>query len=472
MDRQGRIVGWVAFLSLLAGCTTPSAVLPTPIARSSQPAGMAAEIQQVSYCPDARSPARLGPPTTSQQAGSATALSGQPELTVKALVQQVLERNPSLGQMAATWEAASARYPQVTSLEDPLLAASLAPASFGSGSVEPGYMVGVSQKFPFPGKLGLKGQNALAEASAAGHDVEDVRLQLVEAARTAFYDYYQASRALEVSAESLRLWQQAKEDAKSRYEGGKGDQQDLLQVDVEIAREQERRLTLEESIRITMARLNTLMHLPPDNPLPPAPARLSAAEPLPGATPLRELALANRPDLQALADRIHAEQSALGLAHKEYYPDVEVSAAYDTIMGNGPMRDLAPQVGVHVNIPLRLDRREAMVREAQAKIAQRQAELARQTDQVKFQVQEAYEKVQKSDKGVQLYQDKLLPAAELNAKAARTAYVAGRISAQSRIEAERSLVTLRERYYEAIAESFRRRATLERVVGGPATQPQ
>jgi outer membrane protein, heavy metal efflux system len=383
----------------------------------------------------------------------------------------VLQRNPSLGQMAAAWEAASARYPQVTSLEDPMLAGSLAPASFGSNTVDTGYMVGISQKLPFPGKVGLKGQNALAEASAAGHDVEDMRLQLVEAARSAFYDYFQASRALEVSAESLRLWQQAKQDAKSRYEAGKGDQQDLLQVEVEIAREQERRLTLEESFRITVARLNTLMHWPADHPLPPAPGRLSGAVPVPGVEVLRDAALTFRPDLQALADRIRAEQAALGLAHKEYYPDVEVSAAYDTIMGNGPLRDLAPQVGVHVNLPLRLDRRDGMVREAQAKIAQRQAELARQTDQVNFQVQEAYEKVLKSDKAVQLYQDKLLPAAELNAQAARTAYVAGRIPAQSRIEAERSLVLLRDRYYETLAESYRRRAALERVIGGPPAKP-
>jgi outer membrane protein TolC len=369
--------------------------------------------------------------------------------------------------MVAAWEAASARYPQVTSLEDPMFNGSLAPPSFGSNSVEGGYMVGVSQKFPFPGKLGLKGQNALAEANAAGRDVEDMRLQLIEAARSGFYDYYQASRALEVSAESLRLWQQAKQDASSRYENGKVDQQDVLQADVEFAREQERRLTLEESFRITVARLNTLMHFPPDSPLPPAPARLRGAEPVPDAASLRDLALANRPDLQALADHLQAEQSALGLAHKEYYPDAEVWGSYDTLMGNGPNRDLAPQVGVRVNIPLRLARRDAAVREAQAKIAQRQAELARQTDQVSFQVQEAYEKVQRSDRAVQLYQDKLLPSAELNAKAARTAYVAGRIPAQSRLEAERSLVMLRDRYYEAVAESYRRRATLERVLGGP-----
>ena len=36
------------------------------------------------------------------------------ELSADALVAEVLARNPSLAQMTAAWQAASARYPQVT----------------------------------------------------------------------------------------------------------------------------------------------------------------------------------------------------------------------------------------------------------------------------------------------------------------------------------------------------------------------
>jgi hypothetical protein len=40
------------------------------------------------------------------------------------------------------------------------------------------------------------------------------------------------------------------------------------------------------------------------------------------------------------------------------------------------------------------------------------------------------------------------------------------------IEAQRNLVNLRDRYYEALADYFRRRASLERAIGGPlAPQP-
>src|SRR5262249_30088282 len=147
-------------------------------------------------------------------------LEGMAEMSVEALVEQVLVRNPSLAQMAAAWQAASARYPQVTSLEDPVFGASFGPASIGSNEVDFAYRLEISQKYPFPGKLPLRGKAALAEASAAGRDVEDVRLQLVESAKSAFYEYYLVGRALAVNEESLRLLNEFRQNAETRYKTG------------------------------------------------------------------------------------------------------------------------------------------------------------------------------------------------------------------------------------------------------------
>jgi outer membrane protein TolC len=79
--------------------------------------------------------------------------------------------------------------------------------------------------------------------------------------------------------------------------------------------------------------------------------------------------------------------------------------------------------------------------------------------------------VQRSEKSVRLYRDTILKAAEANVKAAQAAYVSGKapFTFLSLIEAERNLVNLRDRYYEALADYFRRRAALERAVGGPLT---
>jgi outer membrane protein TolC len=369
--------------------------------------------------------------------------------------------------MVAAWQAASARYPQAISLDDPMFGATVAPASIGSSNVEFGYRLEISQKYPFPGKLKLRGENAQAEANAAGNDVDDTRLQLIEAAKMAFYDYYLVQRATAVNEESLRLLGEFRKNAETRYKAGQAEQQDVLQADVEIGKQRERGLLLERLRQVAVARLNTLMHLPPDQPLPAPPKEVTVEERLPEPQELRTVALGRRPDLLAVRDHIAAEEASLGLAHREYYPDFEAMAAYDTIMGNGPTRDLAPQLAVRINLPVRYARRAGAVGEAEARIAQRQAELAKMTDQVNYDVQQAYAQVIESLKVVRLYEKEVLPAARSNVKAAQAAYTTGKIPFLSLIEAQRNVVSLQDRHYEAIADYHRRLATLERASGGP-----
>jgi outer membrane protein, heavy metal efflux system len=257
-------------------------------------------------------------------------------LSLEALVADVLARNPSLAQMTAAWQAASARYPQVRSWDDPMLSGMVAPASFGSNVVDSAYRVEISQKIPIPGKLRLRGQGALAEASAAGSDVEDMRVQLVESTKVAFYDYYLVGRAVAVNQESLDLLKQFRENADFRFKTGLVPQQDILQADVEIGRQQERGVTLERMRKVAIARINTLRNGVPDEPLALPPEELAPVGALPDVEKLRGMALGQRPDLKALEDRIAAEKTAVALAFKDYWPEVEMAGAYDTIMGNGP----------------------------------------------------------------------------------------------------------------------------------------
>ena len=392
------------------------------------------------------------------------------ELSVEAFTDQVLARNPTLAQMVATWQAASARYPQVTSLDDPMFGVKTAPGAWGSNQVNGGYMLDIAQKYPWPGKLALRGNNAQAEANAAGRDVDDIRLQLIESARNAFYEYYLVGRALAVNDEALRLLNSFKQDATAQYKAGKAPQTDINRADVEIGRERERQVTLERMREVAVARINTLMHLPTSAPLPPPPKELQLAGGLPEVQSLQAAALARRPDLQALADRIAAEQATLALALKDYYPDVEVMAGYDTLWQE---KALQPFVGLRTNLPVRLTKRSGAVAEAQARVAQRRAELARLTDQANFQVLDAYARVRESERVVRLFEKEILPAADRNVKSARTAYTAGQIPFLTLIDALRNEVDLKDRYYEALSDYFRWRAALERAVGAPVppTQP-
>jgi outer membrane protein TolC len=393
---------------------------------------------------------------------------GRTELSEPELIEQVLARNPSVAQMAAAVQAAAARFPQVTSLEDPRAGGFFAPASIGSRDVDFGYRVEVSQAFPFPGKRAVRGEAAQQEAVAAAADLDDTRLALAESARSAFADYFLAVRSAEVNAEGLKLLGEFRENASSRYRAGQGEQQDILQADVAIARQKERALTLERMQRVARARLNTLLHLPADAPLPSPPKTLLKGEPLPPAAELRDRAARERPDVAAIRSRAAAEEAAVALALKEYYPDFEVMAAYDA-WWQRPERDLRPMVGLRFNLPVRHDRREAAVAEARARLAQRQAEVARAVDQAGFQVQEAYEQLREAEQSLKLYEESALPAARESVRLAQSSYTTGKVPFVTLIEAQRNLVELRDRQFELQAEARRRRAALDRAVGAKVT---
>lgn len=385
-------------------------------------------------------------------------------LTPARAVQVALMRSPTLDQMRATAAAAQARYPQAVSLDDPLLGFSTAPGSAWSQNTSYAARTELTQKIPFPGKRGLRGQVAQAEANAAERGVDEARLLLIESVLNGFSDYYFTEQALVVNADNLKFLQEFRRNAETRYKNGQVSQQDVLQAEVEIARQQERTLFLERTRQVAKARLNTLMHLSPDSPLPP-PDKTPPSTETPDARELRDRAFAARPDLKALADRTAAEEASVELALREYKPDVELLAAYDSFWQGTGGRPLQWQVGAKINLPVRLARRGAAVSEAQAKVTQRRAELSRLKVQINLQVQETFEMLRESDKVVRLYDRTLLPAAEANIKEAQSSYVNGKIPFVSLIEAQRSLIGLKDRYYETLAEAVRRRAALERAVG-------
>ena len=168
-----------------------------------------------------------------------------------------------------------------------------------------------------------------AETRAASLDVADTRLRISEVTQIAFYDYYLAKRELELNRENVQAVTQFRQSARTRYESNQVTQQDYLQAEVELADIQRRQIELERIHHLAMARINTLLRLPPNATVPPPPRTLPRPTGLPPAELLHQLAVQQRPDLGALSARIRAEEAAVTLACREYYPDVEVVGRYD-----------------------------------------------------------------------------------------------------------------------------------------------
>jgi outer membrane protein TolC len=218
--------------------------------------------------------------------------------------------------------------------------------------------------------------------------------------------------------------------------------------------------------RVAAARINTLLHRPADLRLPPPPNRLPELAPAPPIEVAQQLAAQRRPDVMALGARLRAEQAAVAIAEREYYPDLDLVGRYDGFW-QGADRNLAPLVGVNLNVPLDNERRRAAVREAQFRANQRRAELESKLDDVQNDVAVAYRQADESRRTLELYDASILPIAKQNLASAQANYTANKIDFLRLIEAARQSVMVREKREEALADYHRRLAELELASGGP-----
>jgi len=440
---------------LLVGCSSPS-----PFDDDLYPA-------------EARTTPIVTPPVRRAQpvAEPHTLFDGQDTLDLDALVNAMLRRNPSIAAMQATWRSVRAKFPQVTSLDDPMLSYAIAPGTFGNDEIDDGHKIDLSQKFPWPGKLDLRGRIIEREAEAAGHNIETVRQRLVQETARAYFEYYYVFRAIDINHVNIELLKEFQRIAETKYAAGTASKQDPLQAEVERYHLEHRAIVLERMRKVAAARINTLLHRAPELPLPSPLKQADAPGERPELATLRTRAVNTRPELQSLARQLEAKQAARQLARKEYYPDVTVMGTYNSMWASEEHRWM---IGAGINIPLQMDRRRGAETEALAQSNRVAAELVAGVDEVAFEVAQAYEMLVESEHVVRLYNERFKPVAEENLKAARSGYETGKNDFLTLLNAEKNLMLVQLAYQQTLTEYHQRWADLERAVGGdidPPAQP-
>ncbi len=385
------------------------------------------------------------------------------ELEREALVRLVLERNPNIRAARYAWRAALERYPQVTSLDDPMLGIGAAPRSFGSSAVDNAPKYDLSQRLPFPGKLALRGEVVLAEAEAAAQHHDSVRLRLATMASLLFDDYYLVARSLEINAENVALLGEFQRIATARYEVGEASQQDPIQAEVELVHSLHRDVVLETRRKVVSEQLNALLHRRGDWPLPPPPRRLNVPEPQSLDAPVLVTdALRERPELRAADARVRASEATVGVARREFFPDLTLAGSYNKLWQES---DLRPFVGITINVPLRVERRRAALEEAKARLERARSERTALEDDVRFGVQAGVDRLSEARHVMRLFEDRLVPAARDQVEAARSGFEAGRNSFLALIDAQRNFLNAELGLEEARTDLTRRRAELDRSLG-------
>ncbi len=385
-------------------------------------------------------------------------------LLLPELIQEVLARNPELAATRKQWEAATSRIAQVRSLDDPILSLQLwnVPQPFKATQAD-NTIFGLSQSFPFPGKLGLKGEVASRSADMTEQSVRAKERELVARLKQAYYDLFLAQKAVQIHHEQVELLRQFFEITNAKFRAGKGSQADVLKAQVELSMLFQHLPVLEQRRKTAEAMLNTLLDRDPASPLGMAqePAQLPLEESIDN---LHRLALNDRPELKAAELDVQRSEQSRALAQRQYYPDFNVAFQrfqnYQANDGFGAY--------VAMSIPFAFwtkPKHDAGVQEAEAAVSVAKAQQHTLENLTRFQINDLLAKLRATDQVATLYRTTILPQAEQSLESARVGYRAGKGGFLDLIDTQRAWRGFQLEYFKALVDRQYRLAELEQVVG-------
>lgn len=389
--------------------------------------------------------------------------------TLSGYLSKAALNNPELESAFYRWKAGLEKIPQVKSLPDPRFTFAYYIQSVETRVGPQDASVALFQTFPWFGVLDLRGSVAAEEANALKAQYDALKLKIFYDVKNSFYEYAFLAQAIQITREDVALLKYLESVARARYSAGATPYSDVLKTQVQLGRLEDRLKSLQDLRKPIAAKLASFMNLPPD-----------AILPWPSSVPVMLISITdedlvnrlpeNNPQLKRYEHLEAREKAGIELAKKDYYPDFTFGIQ-DIITGQALMPN-TPDSGkdaviasVTVNIPFWWEKRNASVREGEAKLlsTSKGAESLKRT--LLSDAELALYKYRDAQRKIDLYQNTLIPNAEQALNVTLEAFQAGTRSSLDLIDAEKTLLEFELSYVRALADQAQRFAELEWLLG-------
>ncbi len=380
-----------------------------------------------------------------------------------------LAANPGLKASYLRWEAAIQQAPQAGALPNPRLGYGYFLRQVETRVGPQAQRFGLSQAFPWFGKLSLAESIAAKAARAAGRKFEADRVELFRKIRVVFYDYWFLGRRIKITRDNLELLEQTERIVSNRYSTGSGGFSQLIKVQVEMGKLEDGIITLEDLATSRAAAFNALLGRDTGLPLP-FPAAIDTISVVQPPAELEPLLVERNPELARIRELQGSAEDGVRLAGKQRYPDLKIGLDYIQtdpssmagVVDNG--RD--PLVAsISINLPLSFAKYDAIEKQAASRLG---ALRNREMDMVNIlsaRLKQAVVDLDDADRKVELYGSTLVPKAEQSLEASITALAAGKDDALDVLDTQRTLLNFQlelERSWAARAKSI---AEIEALTG-------
>jgi len=373
--------------------------------------------------------------------------------------------NPELQVAREQILVADTKINQAKSLQDPIVSLSLSsyPVSSFKSSKTPmtGNEVRLSQAFPFPGKLDTKGRIAAQRSQWFQATYQDSRLQIRKQVKDAWFRLLFQHQAIELTKRNLTLLDDFIKLTETRYEVGKGLQQNVLKAHLQRSKQLDKLLNLQQQKEATQAELNSLagretsQELMIDNQL----GNVSIEYDL---DKLQQEVTQKRPMFSAFGALIDQYKEQRKLAKLDYRPDFTLWASYrwrdDNLADGGT--DFA-SAGISFNLPVRRERRAAAVAEADSSLRLAIQKRNAFHNQVNLTIHTALTSYSQATRLADLYQNGIIPQANQTFQATLSAYQVDKVDFLDLLDSLMTLYRYEIDLVKALSDQHRSMARIE-----------
>jgi outer membrane protein, heavy metal efflux system len=377
-------------------------------------------------------------------------------------------QNPALRAAQSATRAASARSDAASDFPDP----ELKYEQWGVPLSRPyalnradTIMLGMRQALPAPGVARARGRVASTEAALAADEARTLEREVLMRLRLAYAALLESEHALAVQIEHVQLVERMVTQLRTDYEIGRGSQQDLLQMMVELSRLHNDLAETRQQRESSRALLNTLAARDPGAPLG-APSAAPPGDPGLDLAELVEHVDERRPELASARHQVERSERAAELAqHTARRPAFTVGLDYWYM----PLAATQHAYGamLSMSLPWLNPRHRATLRAAEHELTAERQQLAATSRQARYELHDAAARLQAASESLQIIERELLPQAERSLESARAQFGVGRGNLLSLLDTLRSYFGIRLQHARAQARLSSTRAELELAAGLP-----
>ena len=327
---------------------------------------------------------------------------------------------------------------------------------------------GISQAFPWFGKLGLKKGVAAENAKAAGERYEITKLSLEYRVKNSYYEYYYLKMAIAITRENVALIKYLENVARTRYSTAGASHPDVIRAQVELGKIDDRLKALIDMEKPVAAEFNALLNRPIDAYVA-VPDKINEKMTTVSDETLAQWALEHNPELKTLKFEIEANRKQVKLTGKNHFPDFMLGVDYiETDEALMPTEDSGkdPVIAkVSIDIPIWFSKYHSADEAAKQKYYAAQNRLAEKENALEAKVAMAIFQLHDAERKIDLFGDTLAPKAKQALEATESSYTTGKAGFTDLIDAQRTLLEFQLAYERAMANHAQKLAQLEMLIG-------